>query len=326
MLLRACEPSVARLDFRSIYTSYGGSVANREDRAEGRGGDLAGKVAIVTGAGKGLGRAYALELAARGARIVVNNRCRPGDAVRSADAVAAEIRAAGGDAVAEFSAAEDPRCGQRLLALALAQFGRLDIVIANAGVSEAASFHKQSLEDFRHVVEINLMGTAYLLHPTFAHLYRQRSGAIVISSSAAGLYGEHGLPAYSASKAAVTGLCHALALEGAAHNVRVNTIAPFANTAMTRDSLPPALRERLSPEAVAPVVAWLVGDSCPLNGETLVAGGGNIARARSLLSPAVAAGSTPADITAAWSGLEPPDRDFPSAIAMFMHFSGNLPS
>tara|TARA_R110002110_G_scaffold199015_2_gene409717 strand:- start:9848 stop:10759 length:912 start_codon:yes stop_codon:yes gene_type:complete len=298
----------------------------KEQTETGIHGDLAGKVAIVTGAGKGLGRAYALELAARGARVVVNNRCHPGDAVRSADAVVAEIRAAGGDAVAEFSAAEDPRCGERLLALALAQYGRLDIVIANAGVSEAASFHRQSLEEFRRIIEINLMGTAHLLHPTFAHLYRERSGAMVVSSSAAGLYGEHGLPAYSASKAAVIGLCHALALEGAAHNVRVNTIAPFANTAMTRDSLPPALGARLSPEAVASVVAWLVGDSCPLNGETLVAGGGNIARARTLLTDPVAAGRTPADMTAAWSGLEPPDRDFPSAVTMFMHFSGSLPS
>jgi len=301
-------------------------VAGKGQQGDSGHGDLAGKVAIVTGAGKGLGRAYALELSARGARLVVNNRCHASDTVRSADAVVAEIAAAGGEAVADYSDAADPDCGEQLLSRAMQAFGRLDIVIANAGVSEAASFHKQTLEDFRRVVEINLMGTAHLLHPTFAHLYRQRSGAIVASSSAAGLYGEHGLPAYSASKAAVIGLCHALALEGAAHGVRVNTIAPFASTAMTRDSLSPALRDILSPAAVAPVVAWLVSDSCPLNGETLVAGGGNIARARTLLTDAVAAGSTPADISAAWSGLGPPDSDFPSAVAMFMRFSGSLPS
>ncbi|MFU8763185.1 MAG: SDR family NAD(P)-dependent oxidoreductase [Haliea sp.] len=289
-------------------------------------GDLAGKVAIVTGAGKGLGRAYALELAARGARLVVNNRCHASDTVRSADAVVAEIVAAGGEAVADYSDAADPDCGGQLLARALQAFSRLDIVIANAGVSEAASFHKQTLEEFRRIVEINLMGTAHLLHPTFAHLYRQRSGAIVVSSSAAGLYGEHGLPAYSASKAAIIGLCHALALEGASHNVRVNTIAPFANTGMTEDSLPPALRDILSPAAVAPVVAWLVSDSCTLNGETLVAGGGNMASARSLLSVPAAAGSTPAELAAAWSSLGAQERDFPSAVAMFMHFSGSLPS
>ncbi|MEQ9395516.1 SDR family NAD(P)-dependent oxidoreductase [Haliea sp.] len=301
-------------------------MANRAQTGKQGPGDLAGKVAIVTGAGKGLGRAYAHELAARGARVVVNNRAHAADSVRSADAVVGEIAAAGGAAVADYSDAADPACGEQLLAAALEHFGRLDIVIANAGVSEATSFHKQTLQEFRRIVEINLMGTAQLLHPTFAHLYRQRSGAIVVSSSAAGLYGEHGLPAYSASKAGIIGLCHALALEGAPHDVRVNTIAPFANTAMTEESLPPALRERLSAEAVAPVVAWLVGDSCPLNGETLVAGGGNIARARSLLSAPAATGGTPADMTAVWSGLRPPDRDFPSAVAMFMSFSGSLPS
>lgn len=289
-------------------------------------GDLAGRVAIVTGAGKGLGRAYAHELAARGARVVVNNRAHATDGVRSADAVVGEIAAAGGTAVADYSDAADPDCGEQLLAAALERFGRLDIVIANAGVSEATSFHKQTLQEFRHIVEINLMGTAHLLHPTFAHLYHQRSGAIVVSSSAAGLYGEHGLPAYSASKAGIIGLCHALALEGAPHGVRVNTIAPFATTAMTRESLPPALRESLSPAAVAPVVAWLVSDSCALNGETLVAGGGNIARTRPLLSTPVAAGSTPAEVAGAWSSLGAPDRDSPSALAMFRDFAGSLPS
>ena len=289
-------------------------------------GDLAGKVAIVTGAGKGLGRAYAIELAARGACLVVNNRCHSTDIIRSADAVVSEIVAAGGTAVADYSDAADPGCGESLLAQALDQFGRLDIVIANAGVSEATSFHKQTLKEFRRIVDINLMGTAHLLHPTFAHLYQQRSGAIVVSSSAAGLYGEHGLPAYSASKAAIIGLCHALALEGVSHGVRVNTIAPFANTAMTRESLPPALRGQLSPAAVAPVVAWLVSDSCTLTGETLVAGGGNIARARSLLSKPAGAGSMPAEVAAAWSSLAAPERDFPSAVAMFTDFAGSLQS
>lgn len=288
------------------------------------GGDLRGKTAIVSGAGKGLGRAYALEFAARGACVVVNNRSHPGDSMPSADAVVAEIRARGGQAVADHTPVEDPDCGQVLLELALAQFGRFDIVIANAGVSEAASFHKQDLADFRRVVDINLMGTVNLLHATFSHLYRQRSGAIVVSSSAAGLYGEHGLPAYSASKAAIIGLCRALALEGAAHQVRVNTIAPFANTAMTEASLPEGLRKRLDPGAVAPVVAWLASDSCTLNGEVLVAGGGRIARARALMTEAVAAGSDPAQLHQAWGALDSPGRDYPSAVAMFQAFAGAL--
>lgn len=297
-------------------------MEHREQAPGGCPEDLTGKTAIITGAGKGLGRAYALALAERGARVVVNNRRHASDSLPSADAVVADIRASGGQAVADYSPVEDPDCGRALLNLALEHFGGLDIVIANAGVSEAASFHKQSLDDFRRVVDINLMGTAHLLHPTFAHLYRQRGGAIVVSSSAAGLYGEHGLPAYSASKAAIIGLCQSLALEGAAHGVRVNCIAPFANTAMTKKNLPPALRETLSPAAVAPLVAWLVGDSCSLNGETLVAGGGRIARARPLMTAGVAAGPHPEVLSASWDKLEAPHRDHASAVAMFMDFLG----
>lgn len=287
---------------------------------------LAGKVAIVSGAGKGLGRAYALDLAQRGARVVVNNRCHRGDTEHSADAVVREIAARGGSAVAEYSDAADPRCGEHLLAMALRHYGRLDIVIANAGVSEASSFHKQSLDEFRRIIDINLMGTASLLHPTFRHFYQQRGGAIVVSSSAAGLLGEHGLPAYSASKAGVIGLCRALALEGAPHGVRVNTIAPFADTAMTRSSLPPGLARQLPADAVAPVVAWLASDCCTLNGEVLVAGGGRLARARNLLSATAAPGNGPHALEAAWATLSatPPAQDFDSAVALFLDFAGGL--
>jgi len=295
-------------------------VAISDNRANGKTQDLAGRTAIISGAGKGLGRAYALELAARGARIVVNNRSHPTDTVRSADGVVDEIQARGGQAVADDTPVEDATCGQRLLERALDSFGRLDIVIANAGVSEAAAFHKQEIGDFRRVVDINLMGTVRLLHATFSHLYQQRRGAIVVSSSAAGLYGEHGLPAYSASKAAVIGLCQALALEGAAHGVRVNTIAPFATTAMTEASLPEALRNKLSPAAVAPVVAWLSGDHCPLNGEVLVAGGGRLARARTLMTGTC----EDKELADGWKALGQPTRDYPSAVAMFQQFIGGL--
>ena len=284
--------------------------------------DLGGKTAIISGAGKGLGRAYALELAARGACVVVNNRSHPGESVHSADAVAAEIQELGGRAVADHTAVEDPGCGQTLLNLALRHFGRLDIVVANAGVSEASSFHKQSLADFHRIVNINLMGTVNLLHATFAHLYRQGHGAIVVSSSAAGLYGEHGLPAYSASKAAIIGLCQALALEGASHRVRVNAVAPFASTAMTETSLPPALREHLVPESVAPVVAWLASDRCTLNGEVIVTGGGRLARARMLMTESTPCGPTCAELGQAWEALDEPARDFPSAVTMFQTFIG----
>lgn len=286
---------------------------------------IAGKVVIVTGAGKGLGRAYALHLAGLGARVVVNNRRHAGDRIHSADAVVAEIREQGGEAVPDYSDAQEADCGKQLLERALEHYGQLDAVIANAGVSEAASFHKQSLDDFQRTVDINLMGTARLLHPTFNYFYRQHRGAVLVSSSAAGLYGGHGLPAYSASKAALLGLCRSLALEGASHNVRVNALAPFANTAMTEQSLPESLRQQLNPLLVAPVAAWLVSDECRLNGETLVAGGRQLARAGQRMS---AGGHWPQaeDIASVWRAVneQPLDRDFASAVAMFQAFVGDM--
>lgn len=238
------------------------------------------KVVIISGAGKGLGRAYALYLARLGARVVVNNRRHAGQSGSSADQVVREIEEAGGTAVADYSSVEDPSAGERLLELSLDSYGRLDSVVANAGVSEACTFHKQSLDEFRRLVDINLMGTVNILHPAFRHMYDQRCGSLVVSTSAAGLYGEHGLPSYSTSKAALLGLMYSLSREGAPHGLRVNALAPFATTQMTGASLPPDLQERFKPERVAPVLAWLISDACELNGETVICGGGRLSRAR----------------------------------------------
>jgi NAD(P)-dependent dehydrogenase (short-subunit alcohol dehydrogenase family) len=240
------------------------------------------KVVAITGAGKGLGRAYALCLAQMGARIVVNNRRHGGETESSADRVVAEIGEIGGSAAAEYSSVEDPGAGERLLSSALGAFGRLDALIANAGVSEGCSFHKQDMADFRQVIEINLMGTANVLQAAFRHMYEQGSGAIVVSTSVAGLYGEHGLPAYSASKAGLLGLMYSLSKEGEAHGIRVNALAPFANTQMTEKDLPESLKRELQPDHVAPVAAWLISDQCSLTGETIITGGGRISRARNM--------------------------------------------
>jgi len=234
---------------------------------------------IITGAGKGLGRGYALHLAALGANVVVNNRRHEGESRSSAERLVDEITAAGGSAVAEHSEVESPDCGERLLAAALDTFGSLDGLVANAGVSEGRSFNKQELSDFRRVVEINLMGTVHAVHPVFRHLYRHRRGSIVLSTSVAGLYGEHGLPAYSTSKAGLLGLMQALSKEGRGHDVRVNALAPYAATQMTEENLPAAMRERLRPERVAPVVAWLLSGDCRVTGETIIAGGGRMTTA-----------------------------------------------
>jgi NAD(P)-dependent dehydrogenase (short-subunit alcohol dehydrogenase family) len=229
---------------------------------------------IITGAGKGLGRGYALHLASLGANVVVNNRSHSGEAQSSAQKVVAEIKAAGGRAVAEHSDAQDRHCGERLLAAALETFGSLHGLVANAGVAEGTSFHKQSLDEFSRTLEINLMGTVYAVHPIYKYLYEQGRGSIVVSTSVAGLYGEHGLPAYSTSKAGLLGLMYALSKEGSRHNVRVNALAPYGATQMTDEHLNDALRELMRPERVAPVVAWLMNPQCSVNGEILIAGGG----------------------------------------------------
>lgn len=290
--------------------------------------DVEGRVVLITGAGKGLGRAYAHYLAARGARVIVNNRSHAGEAQASADRVVREIRDAGGEAVADHSEITLHGVGERLLELALDTWGRLDVHIANAGVSEGRSFHKQTQDEFRQNFEVNLFGTVNVLHPVFRHLYEQGAGAILLSTSVAGLYGEHGLPAYSSSKAALLGLMQALALEGAGHGLRVNAIAPYAATPMTEAHLSETLRERMSADRVAPVVAWLVSDACTLNGEIVISGAGRIARAHMMETQALSMLSR--DIDEAGGiltrlGAAPFDRTAATAVQHFRSFIADAP-
>ena len=246
------------------------------------------KVVAITGAGKGLGRAYALYFAALGARVVVNNRRHPGEQTSSADRVVAEIAGAGGEATAEYSSVEAPAAGDKLLAAALENYGRLDCLVANAGVVENSSFRKQTLERFREVLEINLMGTVNVVHPIFRHMCEHGGGNIILSTSAAGLFGEFGLPAYSTAKAGLIGLMRSLSLEGRPKKVWVNAIAPYAATQMTIDHMSDDMSAGLDPAQVAPVVGWLATHTA--SGEILVAGGGKFSRARMRISrPSVAA-------------------------------------
>jgi NAD(P)-dependent dehydrogenase (short-subunit alcohol dehydrogenase family) len=279
------------------------------------------RVAIISGAGKGLGRAYAHHLAAQGVAIVVNNRRHANDVEPSADRVAREIREAGGHAVANHGAAEDPTTGEALLEKALTTFGRLDIVIANAGVSEAATFSRQDAAQFARTVDINLMGTAYLLLPTFRYLYAQSRGHVLLSTSAAGLFGEHGLPAYSAAKAGLIGLMRSLASEGRSHKVYVNAIAPFARTQMTDDTLRAAAVDGLAPEDVAPIAAALVDAGSAITGEVIIAGGGRLARASVHAGAPRALGATPTPLDDLHALLEQsPGNSHSGAVAMFRDF------
>lgn len=237
---------------------------------------LQDQVIVVTGAGRGLGRAYALDLAKRGASIVVNTRPRAPDAPGSAEAVVAEILALGGHAVAAPLAVEEADSGERLLAMALDAFGRIDGLLNNAGAPEAKTLHKQTTDAFRQVFEVNFFGALTPTLPIYRHLRTQGSGRILMSTSAAGLHGVHGMAAYSSSKAALIGLMRVIALEGASHGVGCNAIAPYAATGMTAEYLDAGSAARMAPERVAPVASWLMSPDCPLNGETLVAGAGRV--------------------------------------------------
>jgi len=248
------------------------------------------RVAIVTGAGKGLGRAYALDLAARGARVLVNNRRRPG-AVEpaSADETVEAIRRAGGEAIANYDSVEDPSAGERMVQQALDTWGRIDVLVNNAGVDQHATFHKVSLEEFRRIFEINFFGSVYVTHAAYSRMREAGYGRIVVSTSAAGLHGLHGLSAYAASKAALIGLIRTLAAEGRSRNVLANAIAPFAATPMTvrQGSLPESFATTMRAELVAPMVALLVSEQTQINGQIIVAGKGAFRRAASVEGPGV---------------------------------------
>ena len=255
---------------------------------ESAGADLRDRVVIVTGAGKGLGRAYALDLAQRGAAVVVNNRWVDQSQPSSADAVVAEIVAAGGRAVANHDAAEAPETGAALVAQALAYFGRLDAVISNAGVPETKRLHRQTREGFQAIFDINFFGAFHLVQAAWPVLSEAKAGRIVVSASSAGLHGGDGMAAYASSKAALIGLVRGLAVEGRPRNLMINAIAPYAVTAMTEGHLTPGLAERMDPAAVAPLVAWLVSEACDVSGQTLVSGGGRVRAAFAVEGPPVA--------------------------------------
>jgi len=243
--------------------------------------DLQGRGAIVTGAGKGLGRAYALHLATRGAKVLVNNRRHAGesDAQTSAAQTVAAIRAAGGIAQADWSDVTDPASGPAMVQQALEVFGALEIVVANAGVDHPMAFQKQGLADFRAIFDTSFFGNLHLAHAAWPHLLQQGHGRMVLTASSAGLHANHGQSAYSAAKAAVIGLMRALAIEGRRRDVRVNVIAPYGYSQMTAPYMRPEMAQRFDPARVAPLVGWLCSPQCDVTGEVLVSGAGLVRRA-----------------------------------------------
>ena len=267
-------------------TSQGtnGFPRGRQSLASGDHADtlpLRGRVAIVTGAGKGLGRAYALHLAACGASVLVNNHRHPAqkDEQTSARQTVDAIRAFGGTAQPDWSEVSNPRSGQDMVAHALTAFGRLDIVVANAGIDRVGSFGKQRMEDFRAVFNVGFFGNLHLAHAAWPHLLQQSYGRVVLTTSSAGLYANHGQAAYASAKAAVIGLVRALAIEGRRHGVLVNAIAPYAYSQMTAPYMDADMAGAFDPARVAPLVGWLASQDCDVSGEVLVSGAGLLRRA-----------------------------------------------
>ncbi|HEX9966058.1 MAG TPA: SDR family NAD(P)-dependent oxidoreductase [Allosphingosinicella sp.] len=249
-----------------------------------------GRVAIVTGAGGGLGRAYALELARRGAKVVVNDLGGARDGSGSSDSagkVVAEIEAAGGEAMASGASVTDPGQVEAMVAEAKARWGGVHILINNAGILRDKSFAKMSVDDFRAVVDVHLVGSAICTKAVWETMREQAYGRILMTSSSTGLYGNFGQANYGAAKLGVAGFAKTLHLEGAKYNIRVNTIAPTAATRMTQDIFPPDLLALFEPENVVPAALYLVSEEAPSNA-IVGAGGGVVQAAYVTLTPGFA--------------------------------------
>ncbi|QYG93847.1 SDR family oxidoreductase [Iamia sp. SCSIO 61187] len=247
-----------------------------------------GKVAIITGAGGGLGRSHALELAKRGALVVVNDLGGSvdgqGGSHTAAQQVVDEIKAAGGEAVASYDSVATPEGGQAIVQTALDAYERVDIVINNAGILRDAAFKNMDAEKLEPVLDVHVKGAFYVTQAAWASMRENNYGRIVNTSSAAGLFGNFGQTNYGAAKAGLVGFTRVLAVEGAKNNIKANAIAPVAKSRMTEDLLGP-LVDKLGPEFITPVVAWLAHEDCPVTGEVYSCGGGHVARVFTGVTP-----------------------------------------
>ena len=264
--------------------------------------DLNDRVAIVTGAGRGLGRAHALALAARGANVIVND-------LDDADSVVAEITAAGGEAMPNGANVTNVDEVDGMVRQAMAAWGRVDILVNNAGILRDKTFHKMPLEDFRAVVDVHLMGSVHCTKAVWTIMREQQYGRIIFTTSSTGLYGNFGQANYGAAKMALVGLMNTLHLEGAKYDIRVNCLAPAAGTAMTEGLFPPGVFELLSPESVSPGVVFLASPDAPSR-KVLTAGGGSFAVYKGFETEGV--NLLPGDLSAeglshAWNAIDAED-------------------
>ena len=260
-----------------------------------------GQVAIVTGAGGGLGRSHALELARRGAKVVVNDlggaMDGTGGSSESAEKVVSEIKESGGEAISNGGSVSDRNGAKSMVDDAMAAWGRVDILINNAGILRDKSFSKIDLDDFQVVVDVHLMGAVYCTHAVWPIMREQNYGRILMTTSPTGLYGNFGQTNYGAAKLAQVGFMNSLKIEGAKNNIHTNTIAPIAATRMTESLIPEAVHSKLAPESVTPAALFLVSEEAP-NGVIMQAEGGRFSVASIVENTGTQLGvdATPEDI------------------------------
>jgi NAD(P)-dependent dehydrogenase (short-subunit alcohol dehydrogenase family) len=252
-----------------------------------------GKVALITGAGGGLGKTYALQLASRGCKVVVNDLGGRTDGTGAsssmADQTAKEIVEAGGQAVANYDSVATPEGGKAMVQAAVDHFGRVDIVINNAGILRDKTFIKLEPQDLEAIVDVHLKGAFFVTQPAFSHMKEQGYGRVVFTASNAGILGNFGQTNYGAAKMGLVGLCNVLSLEGAKYNIKCNVIAPVARTRLTEQLLGP-LAQTLDPDCVTPLVTWLASEQCDVTHSIFSVGGGRYARMFVGLTPGWFAG------------------------------------
>lgn len=271
---------------------------------------LQDRVIVVTGAGGGLGRHYALTLAKEGANVVVNDlggTLVGGDGAGSAmaDQVVAEIRQAGGRAVANYDSVAEQAGAENIIDTALGEFGAVHGVVSNAGILRDSTFHKMTYDNWDAVLKVHLYGGYNVIRAAWPHMREQNFGRVVVATSSSGLFGNFGQANYSAAKLGLVGLINTLAIEGAKYNINANAIAPIAATRMTQDVLPTDVLERLKPELVAPLVAFLCTDECLDSASVFVVGGGAAQRVAVFENVGVTFDGSPSvdDIAAQWPQL-----------------------
>lgn len=276
-------------------------------------------VIVVTGAGGGLGREYVTLLAREGAKVIVNDlggaRDGSGSGSAMADSAVAEIRAAGGRAVANYDNVATEQGAAGIVRTALEEFGGLHGVVNNAGILRDKAFHKITTDEWEAVLRVHLFGAFHVTRAAWPHLREQGYGRVVLATSTSGLYGNFGQSNYGAAKNGLVGLMNTLALEGHKRNVLTNAVAPMAATRMTEDVAPAEVLEALRPEHVSPIVGHLLSEECTDNGTVLVAGGGQVHRVQLYQSKGVTFGAVPTvdEVTRRWSEITDMSAAFPGS-------------